>query len=775
MGKETVQHIPLNQLHASLDNVRQTEPPAQALKELKASIHGHGLLQNLVVRDMGDSQPDRYQVTSGRRRLRALRALAEEDVIAKTFPVPCRMVNGDASNLELSLAENEVRVQMHPADAFEAYQRLNREGQTTAIIAERFGVTERRVHQLLSLAACAPELIAAYRDKAMDLETLKAFTVTTDHERQRAVWARIKLGYHTPKPREIQAMLTEGKVPATAAPARLIGIETYEAAGGTVERDLFTEVDERGIYFTNADILDRLVDEHLQAEARTLLEHWKWAQVELNVDYNRLNSLHRLQAIPSGATEDQEAEMKALRDEHRRMEDADDEPFAAMGGTERYGKLEEEIEKLDTYITDQTTYRDSDKQFAGCIVTLGSDGTVIIHKGLVRPEDLPKPEAPKATTAATPAEETTGSQPDAGEWTDDEDDQRSAEELDPNGAVMPAPVLPGAPADLEPAAPVIVAPVVTNYEHKKPENKEATARKEAGMGVSLAEDLRAVRTEVIKSHLAQNPEAAFNLLLYHLTSSVLGLRRHEPALNIEANDQSSYPFRNDQHTEIEKVLGKTAKWKKAVKPPAKFANAESRENSFDAICQMPQPKKMQLLAGIVAMTLNPQLAFEPNALDDVEKTVGRLDIDFAKLARPSGKLYWARITRERMLEIAAATLGDHWVKEHRNAKKTELTDLMDQAFKTAGKGPADVDAEARKLALQWTMPGFTAFDKSETASGPLSSTHATKAETGHRTPTNGTKPGAEGSTKSDDADAPPASAEHTPQDRTGSDLPRFMD
>ena len=49
-----------------------------------------------------------------------------------------------------------------------------------------------------------------------------------------------------------------------------------------------------------------------------------------------------------------------------------------------------------------------------------------------------------------------------------------------------------------------------------PGDAEAGARKEAGVGIGLADDLRAIRTAIIKSQLACDFEAAFDLLLFQL-------------------------------------------------------------------------------------------------------------------------------------------------------------------------------------------------------------------------------------------------------------------
>ena len=106
-------------------------------------------------------------------------------------PVHCQVRSGDAESGEISLAENVVRVAMHPADQVVAFTSLARAGQPVFSIAARFGLTERLVEQRLRLGNAAPELLDAYRADEIDLEVLKAFAVTTDRERQMAVWEQV--------------------------------------------------------------------------------------------------------------------------------------------------------------------------------------------------------------------------------------------------------------------------------------------------------------------------------------------------------------------------------------------------------------------------------------------------------------------------------------------------------------------------------------------------------------------------------------------------------
>ena len=262
-----IRDIPLSQLELSPGNVRKTPADASAFTELKASIAAHGLLENLIARSMGPDAdgPGRYAVIAGGRRLAAMQALAAEGALEEDHPVPCRMIEDIMAAEEVSLAENSVRAAMHPADQVDAFRRLADAGSTAAAIAARFGVSERTVEKRLRLGNAAPVLLEAYRAGEIDLDTLMAFAVTTDQARQNAVWETVSQQGYRPGAWQIKRLLTEDRVPATSAIARFVGIEAYEAAGGRIDRDLFAEEDERGIWFDDPDLLNKLAMDSLQA------------------------------------------------------------------------------------------------------------------------------------------------------------------------------------------------------------------------------------------------------------------------------------------------------------------------------------------------------------------------------------------------------------------------------------------------------------------------------------------------------------------------------
>ena len=130
----TTIEIPLNKLVPFAGNVRKTQNK-RFIAELAASIRAHGLQQNLVVRKDGKN----FAVVAGGQRLKALMQLAKEGDIKSTYRVPCKIEKGDLDPAELSLAENVMREDMHPADKFEAFRDLVDKGVPTADIAARFG------------------------------------------------------------------------------------------------------------------------------------------------------------------------------------------------------------------------------------------------------------------------------------------------------------------------------------------------------------------------------------------------------------------------------------------------------------------------------------------------------------------------------------------------------------------------------------------------------------------------------------------------------------
>ena len=501
-------------------NVRKTEPGKSAFAELKASIAAHGLLENLVARDVGPADDpgtgpgqvpgERFAVIAGARRLAALNELAGEGVIEADHPVPCRIVANGAADGEISLAENVVRVAMHPADQVEAFGALALAGAIPADIAARFGVSERIVEQRLRLGHAAPELLDAYRENAIDLETLKAFAVTTDTARQLAVWEQVRDQGYRPTGWQIRRMLTDDRIPAGAALARYVGVDAYEAAGGPVLRDLFADEHENGVWLEDPALLMQLALDRLKMAADELATRWKWAEARIDVQWSDLARFGRVRPTPAEPTDEEKAEIERLHTRHDELVNMDEDAWTDEL-IEEAETIEPRLEEIQDAIKARAVFKPEDIAIAGCIVTVGSDGALQVVQGLVRPEDMP------ADT------DTANSGAAAHEGSGQADGQQATSGIQSPSVSGPA---------MPPARP----------------DPEAEARKEAGVGIGLADDLRAVRTALVKAHLAEHFGAAFDLMLFQMGRAVFTPGYHDHALDIAVRETAARPRRSGSTT-----------------------------------------------------------------------------------------------------------------------------------------------------------------------------------------------------------------------------------
>ena len=694
MTEPVIRSIPLHRLEPSPANVRKTEAGKSAFAELKASIAAHGLLENLVARDIGPAEDlgERFAVIAGARRLAALNELAGEGVIEVNHPVPCRIVANGAADGEISLAENVVRVAMHPADQVEAFGALALAGATVADIAARFGVSERIVEQRLRLGHAAPELLDAYRENAIDLETLKAFAVTTDTARQMAVWEQVKDQGYRPTGWQIKRMLTDDRIPAGAALARYVGIDTYEAAGGPVLRDLFADEHENGVWLEDPALLMQLAMDRLKVAADELATRWKWAEARLDVEWSDLARFGRVRPTPAEPTDEEKAEIERLHTRQGEFTELDDDEWTAELAEEAEG-IDTRLAEIDEAVKARAVFKPEDIAIAGCIVTVGNDGALQVVHGLVRPEDMPAD-----TDAATGTSE--ASAQNGGGQHDGRQTASGIRSPSLSGPAMP------------PARP----------------DPEAEARKEAGVGIGLADDLRAVRTALVKAHLAEDFGAAFDLMLFQMGRAVFTPGYHDHALDIAVRETAARPPLRVNDDAFGNWSPGEAMLADRSSLSFDWLQIDDRQESFAALRALPGSDKQHLFAACVARTVNGQLAFEADALPELEATVARLDIDFAAHVRPTAEMFWSRVRKDRMLSVAREVLGLEWAHSHRKDKKATLATAMETAFAKGDSPPLGVTKEGHAAALAWAPPGFGAFDTGTVDDGETGGPEAPAAD-----------------------------------------------
>ena len=121
-----------------------------ALEELRDSIARYGILQPLVVRDLGTG---RYELIAGERRLRAAKLACLTAV-----PVIFRTAN-DAELAEMALIENLQREDLGPMEEARAYERLLEEfGLSQEQLAQRVARSRSYIANMVRLLRLAPEV-----------------------------------------------------------------------------------------------------------------------------------------------------------------------------------------------------------------------------------------------------------------------------------------------------------------------------------------------------------------------------------------------------------------------------------------------------------------------------------------------------------------------------------------------------------------------------------------------------------------------------------------
>ena len=577
-----IREISLARLSLAPENVRKTPPDPQADAALKASIAAFDLMENLVVRpdEHGEDGNERFAVIAGGRRLKAMQALVEDGVFDAGHPVPCQVRTGDDDPAELSLAENVVRIAMHPADQVTAFAELVQAGQSVSAIAARFGASERIVEQRLRLGNAAPELLDAYRADEIDLEVLKAFAVTADRERQMAVWEHVSAQGYRPSAGQVRRLLTDERVSAGTTIGRFVGVDAYEAAGGAVMRDLFADEHEHGVWFEDPVLLQKLAMAKLQAAADELSTRWKWAIPMIDAGWDDTASYGRIEPQPGVPTDEEKAEIEKLETRYDELRGLDDDAWTEAL-LEEAGRIEARLDEIEGAVEARAMWRREDFAMAGCIATIGRDGALQVIAGLVKPEDMPKP----------------ADSGDAG--------TNAGNGHDPNATTH------GVPA----AGSALSQPVAG------PRDREAEARKEAGVGIGLADDLRSIRTALVKAKLAGDFEAAFDLALFQMGRAVFRPGYHEYALDIAVKETPDRPNTRMNDADFAAWSPGEAMLEDRSHLSLDWLEIDDNGESFAALRALPRAEKEALFAACVARTVKGQLAFEPHARPELEATV----------------------------------------------------------------------------------------------------------------------------------------------------------
>ena len=437
----------------------------------------------------------------------------------------------------------------------------------------------------------------------------------------------------------MKRLLTEERVPGASAIARFVGVDAYEAAGGQVMRDLLARDDESGVWFEDPVLLEKLATGKFQAADDELATRWKWAAPMIEVAWDDTARYGRIEPQPAERTPEEQAEIAKLEARQAEFAELDDEEWTAELVSEAE-TIETRLDEIEGGIEARAVFRSEDLAMAGGIVTVGHDGSLQVVQGLVKPETMPK-------------------------WTETgEAGTQAANGHDAHATTHG--VHTAGPSVSQPMAP--------------PKDREAEARKEAGIGIGLADDLRSIRTALVKAKLAGDFEAAFDLALFQMGRAVFTAGYHDHALDIAVKETPDRPNTRLNDADFADWPPGEAMLEDRSHLSLEWLTIDNDGESFAALQVLLQADKEALFAACVAHTVKGQLAFEPHARPELAATVARLDIDFAKHVRPTADMLWSRVAKARVLDIARTVFGLAWASARSKYKTPALAEAMEAAF-----------------------------------------------------------------------------------------------
>ncbi|PJR91723.1 chromosome partitioning protein ParB [Ochrobactrum sp. 695/2009] len=661
----TVEHgatvfIPLNKLKKHPKNARRTPHSEASIEAKAASIAAKGILQNLVVEPETDAagEPTGFYLVSigeGRRQAQLLRVKRKE--IKKTEPIRC-VIDTTNDAAEISLDENVTREDLHPADQFERFRELSEDrGWGAEEIAARFGVTAHVVKQRMRLGAVSPKLLQVYRDGDLTLDQLMAFAITDDHMRQEHVYENLS---YIRDPSIIRRDLTKMNVPATDRCAVFVGAQAYTEAGGTIIRDLFTE--DRGGFFEDPALLDRLAVEKLEGIAADVreAEGWKWTAAHL--DFPHAHGMCRVYPHSVELSEADAVAYDAAQDELEHLnaewEDADVDLPPEVDA--RLAELEAEIERIDAK---RHAYDPDEIARGGAFVVVGHSGDVRIERGFIRTEDeAPGPEPELAEGGETVID---GVRVNAdGEILDNDGEDGEGDEL--------------------PEA--------------EPEEEAGDAGKP--LSDALIRDLTAHRTLGLRLALGEQPDMAL-IAVVHTLAAQTYYRGGSTAHCLEISPTSNYLAAHAdgiEDTAAAKMLNdRHAGW--AADMPRDVADL------WGFVAGLGHASLMALLAHCASLTVNavklPWESSKRRAHETADKLATAVTLDMTAHWTPTVRSYFGRVTKAHILAAVREALGDEAAERIADKKKQEMAATAEHLLAGTGwlppmlrtKRPAWLDAE----------------------------------------------------------------------------------
>ena len=173
--RDEIRKIPVSQIVPNRFQPR-TVFNDEKIEELSRTIHTHGIIQPIVVRQFDE---DQFEIIAGERRYRAVQKLGWE-----TVPAIVKNLN-DTETASVALIENLQREELSPIEEAMAYGKLlELHNLTQEALAQRLGKGQSTVANKLRLLKLPEEIRAALLDKQITERHARALIPLKNTEKQ---------------------------------------------------------------------------------------------------------------------------------------------------------------------------------------------------------------------------------------------------------------------------------------------------------------------------------------------------------------------------------------------------------------------------------------------------------------------------------------------------------------------------------------------------------------------------------------------------------------
>jgi ParB family chromosome partitioning protein len=668
-----IQSVKLAKLRLSASNVRTAPDETLQIEPFAADLEARGVLQNLLVTPV--SRPrGMFEVFDGGRRWRALNLLVARGVIdPEKYDVPVRIMKGDDAELtETSLAVSFQHMKLSPAEECRAFQHFLNGSTDIDGVAKRFGVTRRFIEGRLRLADLAEPIFAKLASGDLTLDMAKAYASTASHEAQLRVWTTYGSMTHY-NADAIRRVIATDMMRANDPVALLVGVEAYEAAGGVVDRDLFSNAGERWLH---PDVARTLAAAIMEAEAARIGEERGLAWIRPiagHSTWDAARDLHRI-SLPEQPMTTAEVERagqieKRMVELHDEMQNDEltDEAFTALE-TEN-DSLAEELEALErrpSFLPPELAPR------VGAFLTLSQSGTMVLDETYYS-------ETPIRVTVVEP--EPVDGDVEGGQGDDNGDDGDDGDATSDRPTQAPT-------FRIEEGA---TTPTTGNTDKVVDSDNAAPGGK--ALSQVLSDQLAMQRRDVLGAALIASPGLALDYMLFAMVDGRRGaasndgttIRADRPQDPILSNNMPGSRA-GDYLAEVHDGLD------------ASWTESYDQVVRFEAFRALGDEVKSAWLAYIVATSLEAKIAYGSNRQNPLHgRLASILDIDVASWWRPTSENFFDRVSKGSLISLLHEVGGPALSSRHASEKKPDVSASCQKLF----GGDAIVEPEIRHAALKW--------------------------------------------------------------------------